>query len=95
MRMQQRKISDAPAAEAAVREALHSQYNKNLKALTFRKCWYSSAGRQEFWDVEGTFIEKKGMLGRETKSFRYQVDPDSGRIIGYEVMAPLPKAGKS
>ncbi len=94
MRMQQRKISDAPAAESAVREALQSQYSKNIKGLTFRKCWYSSAGRQEFWDVEGTFIEKKGMLGRETKNFRYQVDPDSGRIIGYELMTPMPKSAK-
>ena len=94
MRMQQRKISDAPAAETAVRDALSSQYGRNLKGLTFRKCWYSSAGRQEFWDVEGTFVEKKGMLGRDTKSFRYQVDPDSGRIIGYEVTSPIPKAAK-
>ena len=92
--MQQRNISDAPAAEGAVRNALQSQYGNNLKQLSFRKCWYSSAGRQEFWDVEGSFIEKKGMLGRETRNFRYQIDPDSGRIIGFELITPVPKPGK-
>jgi hypothetical protein len=92
--MQQRNISDAPAAEGAVRNALHSLYGNNLKHLSFRKCWYSSSGRQEFWDVEGSFIERKGILGRETRSFRYQVDPDSGRIMGYELNTPVPKAGK-
>ena len=91
---QQRKIADAPGAEAAVKEALQSQYGKNMKGLLFRKCWYSSAGRQEFWDVEGSFIHKLGIMGRELKSFRYQVDPDSGRVIGYEVMDPAPKPSK-
>jgi hypothetical protein len=92
--MQQRNISDAPAAEGAVRNALQTQYANKIQHLSFRKCWYTSAGRQEFWDVEGTFIEKKGIMGRETRSFRYQVDPDSGRIIGYEMITPVPKAGK-
>jgi hypothetical protein len=92
--MQQRKISDAPAAEAAVRDTLQAQYGGKLKGLTFRKCWYSSAGRQEFWDVEGTFVQAKAFLGREVKNFRYQVDPDSGRVLGYEIITPVPKAGK-
>lgn len=86
--MLRRKVADAPAAEAAVRDALKTQYGKNFTEVNFRKCWYSSAGRQEFWDVEGTFILKRGILGRDTKSFRYQVDPDSGRVIGYEINAP-------
>jgi hypothetical protein len=95
MEMQQRrKVADAPAAEAAVRDALQIQYGKNLKGLTFRKCWYSSAGRQEFWDIEGSFLVKRGILGRDSRNFRYQVDPDSGRIIGYEIITPVPKMNK-
>ena len=86
--MLRRKVADAPAAETAVRDALQTQYGNNIKGLTFRKCWYSSAGRQEFWDVEGTFIRKRGILGRDLKSFRYQVDPESGRVIGYEIVDP-------
>jgi hypothetical protein len=92
--MAQKKIADAPAAEAAVREALDKQYGKKVKGLTFRKCWYSSSGRQEFWDIEGSFIESRGFMGRDIRNFRYQVDPDSGRIIGYELIAPVPDAGK-
>ena len=87
----QKKIGDAPAAEEAVRNALHAQYGKRLKSLTFRKCWYSSSGRQEYWDIEGSFAESRAFLGRDIKHFHYQVDPDSGRIIGYELVAPVPK----
>ncbi len=92
--MLRRKVADAPAAEIAVRDALQTQYGGNIKGLTFRKCWYSSAGRQEFWDVEGSFILKRGIMGRDIKNFRYQVDPDSGKVIGYEIITPLPKAEK-
>jgi hypothetical protein len=92
--MLRRKIADAPGAEAAVKEALQQQFGGNLKSVSFRKCWFSAAGRQEFWDVEGTFIQKRGMLGREVKNFRYQVDPDSGRVMGYEMTTPVPETKK-
>lgn len=84
-----KRIPDAPAAEAAVRDALQQQYGNGLKRLSFRKCWYSNAGKQEFWDVEGTLTRKKGLMGRETQNFRYQVDPATGRVIGYELIMPL------
>lgn len=83
-----RAVNDASFAEAAVTESLRRQYGNNLKGLLFRKCWYSYAGRQEFWDIEGTFVYSRGMLGRETKNFHYQVDPETGRVIGYEVLTP-------
>jgi hypothetical protein len=89
-----RRINDAPAAEATVRDALETQYGNSLKSLSFRKCWYSAAGRQEFWDIEGTFIRKTGVFGSETKNFRYQVDPETGRIVGYELITPVPEKGK-
>jgi len=89
-----RRITDAPAAEASVREVLEGQYGNNLKSLSFRKCWYSAAGRQEFWDIEGTFVRKTGIFGSETKNFRYQVDPETGRIMGYELITPVPENKK-
>ena len=89
-----RRITDAPDAELAVREALEAQYGNSLKSLSFRKCWYSAAGRQEFWDLEGTFIRKTGVFANETKNFRYQVDPETGRVIGYELITPVPEKGK-
>jgi len=86
--MAQRKVADSPAAETAVRRALETRYGDKLKSVSFRKCWYSASGRQEFWDVEGTLIRKKGMLSKETRNFRYQIDPDTGNIIGYEENIP-------
>ena len=83
-----KKIADAPAAETVVRRSLEAQYGNKLKSLSFRKCWYSSAGKQEFWDVEGTLIRKKGIFSKETKNFRFQVDPDTGNIVGYEEIIP-------
>ena len=82
------KIADATAAETAVRTALESQFVGRLKGISFRKCWYSAAGRQEYWDVEGTLVRKRGLIGQEAQDFRYQVDPESGNIIGYEYRLP-------
>jgi len=86
--MAEKKIGDATVAETVVRRTLESQYGDRLKVVSFRKCWYSSAGRQDFWDIEGTFIRKKGLLSKEKRNFRYQVDPDSGNILGYEEVIP-------
>jgi len=80
--MEQKKIDDATAAEMVVRRALDTQYASSLKKLTFRKSWYSSAGKQEYWDVEGYLELKKG--DNKKRNFRYQVDPWQGNIIGYE-----------
>ncbi len=92
MEITRRKIGDAPGAEAAVKEALQAQYGTSLKSVSFRKCWFSASGKLEYWDVEGTFIRSRGFIGREARNFRYQVDPDSGRIIGYELMTlPQPR----
>ena len=86
--MVDKKIADAPAAETVVRRALETQYGDKLKSLSFRKCWYSSSGSQEFWDIEGTLTRKKGMMSKETRNFRYQIEPDTGNIIGYEENIP-------
>jgi hypothetical protein len=86
--MEGRKVADVPAAEMVVRRALETRYGDRLKRVSFRKCWYSASGKQEFWDVEGTLLRKKGLLSKETRNFRYQVDPDAGNIIGYEENIP-------
>jgi hypothetical protein len=86
--MPERKIADSPAVETAVRRVLETRYGDRLKSVTFRKCWYSASGKQEFWDIEGTLMRKKGVFSKETRNFRYQIDPDSGNIIGYEENIP-------
>ena len=86
--MAERKIADATAAETVVRRAMETQYGDKLKTLSFRKCWYSCSGKQEFWDVEGTLVRKKGIISKEIRNFRYQIDPETGNIIGYEENVP-------
>ncbi len=82
--MEEKKVADVPAAEMLVKRTMENRYGKNLKNISFRKCWYSAAGQQEFMDVEGTVEVKKGLMGKEARNFRYQIDPKSGNIIGYE-----------
>jgi len=86
--MVEKKVDDVPAAEMVVRRALETRYGDKLKNITFRKCWYSASGEQEYWDVEGTLRRKKGILSKEIRNFRYQVDPEKGSIIGYEENIP-------
>jgi hypothetical protein len=90
----ERKVADAAAAETVVRRALENQYGTKLKGMSFRKCWYSAAGTQEFWDVEGALIWKRGLFSSEAKNFRYQVDTTTGRIIGYELTTPISSKNK-
>jgi hypothetical protein len=81
---EEKRVTDVPSAEMLVKRAMETRYGKNLKNVSFRKCWYSAAGQQEFMDVEGTVELKKGLMGKETRNFRYQIDPKTGNIIGYE-----------
>jgi hypothetical protein len=86
--MAEKKIADATVAETVVRRQMEAQYGAKLKSVSFRKSWYSAAGTQEFWDVEGTITRKKGFLGTEIRNFRYQIDPNTGNIMGYEEIVP-------
>jgi hypothetical protein len=82
--MSQKKAIDATAAEAAVRRMLEGQYGGKIRSLTFDKVWYTAAATREFWEVQGVLIYRKGVFGKERRNFRYQVDPDSGEVMGYE-----------
>lgn len=81
---EERGITDATGAETAVRRHLESQHGKKLADLQLRKCWYSIGAARDVWDVEGIVILKKGMFGKEQRVFKYQIDPASGAIIGFE-----------
>lgn len=76
---------DASQSQMAVRRYLESAYTKQLRDVHFTKCWYSHAGSQSFWDVEGFMLTKKKVRGRKELHFRFQVDPNSGEVLGYEL----------
>jgi hypothetical protein len=79
---EEKKVRDAFDAEAAVRRRLEAQYGDQIQELSFTKMWYSTAGSKEFWDVEATLHLKKGKV--KQKNIRYQVDPITGDIFGYQ-----------
>ena len=79
-----KQVVDASAAQVAARKHLDGQYGSKLVELRVRKCWYSVGASRDVWDIEGTAIIKKGMFGKEQRAFRYQVDPASGAVIGFE-----------
>lgn len=82
MEKQERKVISAFDAEAVVRRSFEKQHADKIKVLNFYKSWYSSSGTKEYWDVEGFLELKKGKTKKRT--FRYQVDPATGEVFGYE-----------
>lgn len=90
---------DASQAQVTVRRCLESTYMKYLRNVEFTKCGYSHAGGQSFWDVEGFMLTKKKVRGKKELHFRFQVDPESGEIIGYDLSyyggRPMPPSDKS
>ncbi|MFC2050751.1 zinc ribbon domain-containing protein [Chloroflexota bacterium] len=76
---------DASQAQMAVIKYLESAYMNYLKEVHFTKCWYSHVGGQTFWDVEGFMLTTKKVGGSNEMHFRFQVDPNSGEVLGYEL----------
>jgi len=76
---------DASQAQMAVIKYLESAYMNYLKEVHFTKCWYSHIGGQSFWDVEGFMLTTKKVGGSNEMHFRFQVDPNSGEVLGYEL----------
>jgi hypothetical protein len=81
---QEQRIVDASAAQMAARRHLEAQHGDKLAELKIRKCWYSTGTSKDVWEVEGIAVIKKGLFGKEQRAFKYQIDPASGAIIGFE-----------
>jgi hypothetical protein len=86
----QKKIADGDAAEAVVRRKLESIYGEKLKGISFRKAWHTPIGNlgSGLWDVEGTYKYKKLLWFKGTRVFRYQIDAETGNVIGHEEITP-------
>jgi hypothetical protein len=76
---------DAAQAQMAVIKYLESAYMDYLKEVHFTKCWYSHVADQSFWDVQGFMLTTKKVGGSNELRFRFQVDPNSGEVLGYEL----------
>lgn len=85
---------DASQAQMVVRRQLESTNIKHLKDVEFTTCWYSAAGSHPFWDVQGLMLTKKKVGGSKKHLFRFQVDSESGNILGYQPFEALGKKGE-
>ena len=81
---QESRVVDASGAQMAARRHLESEHGDKLVEMKIRKCWYSTGASKDVWEIEGMAIIKKGMFGKEQRGFKYQIDPLSGAVIGFE-----------
>ena len=80
------RINDASGAQAAAKRYLLSQFGADkLKAVSFTRAWYTIGSQRDVWEVEGDLVVKTGWFSKEQMHFRFQIDPETGRVIAYEV----------
>ena len=82
--VEEKRVVDASGAQMAARRHLEGQHGDKLIELKVRKCWYSTGSSRDVWEIEGMAVIKKGMFGKEQRTFKYQIDPTSGAVIGFE-----------
>jgi len=52
--------------------------------IKFTRTWYVTGAKRDLWEVEGDVTLKKGIFTKEVRHFKYQIDPETGRVIAYE-----------
>ncbi|RLF18786.1 MAG: hypothetical protein DRZ82_07650 [Thermoprotei archaeon] len=73
-------------AQQVATSYLKKLYGKmKISQVRFTRIWFTTYGTRDVWEVEGVVILKRGMLSKETRNFRLQLDPLTGRIIGFEI----------
>ena len=78
------RVEDATAAEFAARRYLESQYPGKAIEVKFSKIWFVGGKGKDIWEVEGILSMRKAGLLKDRKSFRFQIDAETGDVIGYE-----------
>ena len=82
--MTQQKCTDASDVEFALKNHFESKYGKKLLNVKFRSVYYQGGSVRDIWEADGDIILKGFLWSKKRQSFRYQVDPKSGKIIGYQ-----------
>ena len=78
------RVDDATAAEFAARRYLESQYPGKAIEVRFSKIWFVGGKGKDVWEVEGTLSMRKAGLLKDRKAFRFQIDAETGDVVGYE-----------
>lgn len=80
------RIEDATTAEFAVRRYLEAQYPGKSIDVKISKVWYVGGKAKDVWEVEGIVTIRRAAVLKERKSFRLQIDPETGDVIGFEAV---------
>jgi len=79
------RVEDAGSAQAAARRYLAAQFGKKLQDVVFSRAWYRTGAMRDIWEVEGDITVKKGWFSKDQLHFKFQIDPQTGNVIAYEV----------
>ena len=80
------RVEDATAAEFAARRYLESQYPGKTFQVKFIKIWFAGGKTKDVWEVEGILTMWRGGLIPDRKGFRFQIDAQTGDVIGFETV---------
>jgi len=78
------RVDDATSAEFAARRYLESQYPGKAIEVKFSKIWFVGGKGKDVWEVEGLLSMRKAAILKDRKSFRFQIDAETGDVIGFE-----------
>lgn len=80
------RVEDATTAEFAARRYLESQYPGKAIQVKFSKIWFVGGKGKDVWEVEGILTMRRAGIMKERKSFRFQIDAETGGVIGFETV---------
>jgi len=80
------RVEDAGGAQAAARRYLVAQFGQDkILDVSFSKVWFSTGTLRDVWEVEGNLVVRKRWIDKDHLHFKFQIDPETGRVIAYEV----------
>ncbi len=82
--MREIRIKDASDAQSAAIRHLEANYADRIAEIRISKVWYSAGRAMDVWEVEGIVSLKKAVLRKESRRFKFQIDPLTGDVIGFE-----------
>jgi len=80
------RVEDATTAEFAARRYLESQHPGKTIQVKFSKIWFVGGKGKDVWEVEGILTMRRAGVMKERKSFRFQIDAETGDVIGFETV---------
>jgi hypothetical protein len=80
------RVEDATTAEFAARRYLESQYPSKAIEVKFSKIWFIGGKAKDVWEVEGILTTRRAGVLKDRKSFRFQIDAETGDVIGFEAV---------